>query len=171
MFHDANSFRYLPVPASVRRGIHSRQWHCLCRSYKDEKWAFDIAPHSYPKRQPGNCVYPDNTHDMEFNNSFHFCLLSPPVFLFLCCFATNCSWSFVYWVILLRLFCYLMCIVLLCVYCCLTDCSCGLLATSQYPEGPANGHLDTGFLGFPVSIRKCWDGFQDSKLPLHALPT
>ena len=41
--------------------------------------------------------------------------------------------------------------------------------------------LDTGFswtqvfLGFPVSINKCWDGSQDSKLPLHAshvaLPT
>jgi hypothetical protein len=24
------------------------------------------------------------------------------------------------------------------------------------------------FLGFPVSISKCWDGSQDSKLPLHA---
>ena len=32
----------------------------------------------------------------------------------------------------------------------------GLLAISQYPEGPATGHLDTGFfLGFPVSINKC----------------
>jgi len=27
----------------------------------------------------------------------------------------------------------------------------GLLARSQYPEGPATGHLGTGFLGFPVS--------------------
>jgi len=25
----------------------------------------------------------------------------------------------------------------------------GLLARSQYPEGPANGHLDTGFSWFP----------------------
>jgi len=24
------------------------------------------------------------------------------------------------------------------------------------------------FLGFPVSISKCWDGSQDSNLPLHA---
>ena len=51
----------------------------------------------------------------------------------------------------------------------------GLLARSQYSEGPATGHLDTGFLGFPVSISKRWDGSQDSKLPLHAshvaLPT
>jgi len=31
----------------------------------------------------------------------------------------------------------------------------GLLATSQYPEGPATGHLDTGFLGFLVSTSEC----------------
>ena len=31
----------------------------------------------------------------------------------------------------------------------------GLLARSQYSEGPATGHLDTGFLGFSVSISKC----------------
>ena len=31
----------------------------------------------------------------------------------------------------------------------------GLLARSQYPEGPATGHLDTGFLGFPVSTNEC----------------
>jgi hypothetical protein len=27
-------------------------------------------------------------------------------------------------------------------------------------EGPATGHLDTGFLGFPLSLNKCWDGSQ-----------
>jgi len=32
----------------------------------------------------------------------------------------------------------------------------GLLASSQYSEGPATGHLDTGFfLGFPVPKNKC----------------
>jgi hypothetical protein len=33
----------------------------------------------------------------------------------------------------------------------------GLLARSHYPEGPATGHLGTGFffLGFPVSNSKC----------------
>ena len=30
----------------------------------------------------------------------------------------------------------------------------GLLARSQYSEGPATGHLDKVFLGFPVSISK-----------------
>ena len=34
----------------------------------------------------------------------------------------------------------------------------GLLARSQYPEGPMTGHLDTGFFGFPVSTSECWDG-------------
>jgi hypothetical protein len=29
---------------------------------------------------------------------------------------------------------------------------------SMHPEGPATGHLDTGFLGFPLSSSKCWDG-------------
>jgi len=31
----------------------------------------------------------------------------------------------------------------------------GLLARSHYSEDPATGHLDTVFLGFPVSISKC----------------
>jgi len=31
----------------------------------------------------------------------------------------------------------------------------GLLARSQYSEGPVAGHLDTGFFGFPISISKC----------------
>ena len=30
----------------------------------------------------------------------------------------------------------------------------GLLSSSQYPEGPATGHLDTGFLGFPLSTNE-----------------
>ena len=31
----------------------------------------------------------------------------------------------------------------------------GLLARSQYSEGPATGHLDTGFFGSPVPVTKC----------------
>ena len=30
----------------------------------------------------------------------------------------------------------------------------GLLARSQYPEGPATGHLDTGFSGFPCAYKQ-----------------
>jgi len=74
------------------------------------------------------------------------------------------------------------CVVILCVFVVL----CGhcfffftldarLLARSQYSEGPATGHLDTGFLGFPLPKSKCCDDSQDSKLPLYAshvaLPT
>jgi hypothetical protein len=43
-----------------------------------------------------------------------------------------------------------------------------LLARSQYSEGPANGHLDTGFYWFPCVYKQMLDGFQHSKLPLHA---
>ena len=39
----------------------------------------------------------------------------------------------------------------------------GLLAGSQYPEGPATGHLDPGFSWFP-STSECWDGSQDSQV-------
>ena len=31
----------------------------------------------------------------------------------------------------------------------------GLLARSQYPEGPATGHLDTGFSWFPCVYKRC----------------
>jgi len=52
----------------------------------------------------------------------------------------------------------------------------GLLARSQYSEGPATGHLDTGFSRFPCAYKQMLtDGSQHSKLPLHAthvaLPT
>jgi len=44
-------------------------------------------------------------------------------------------------------------IVVLCMYCCfyLND---GLLARSQYSEGPATGHLDTGFSWFPCVYKQ-----------------
>ena len=44
----------------------------------------------------------------------------------------------------------------------------GLLAVSQYSEGPATGHLDTNFSWFPCDYKRMLDGSQDSKVPLHA---
>jgi len=39
------------------------------------------------------------------------------------------------------------------VYCCFTLAA-GLLTRSQYPEGPASGHLDTGFSWFPFVYKR-----------------
>jgi len=45
----------------------------------------------------------------------------------------------------------------------------GLLARSQYWEGPATGNLDTSFSRFPCVYKQMLtDGSQHSKLPLHA---
>ena len=63
---------------------------------------------------------------------------------------------------ILRVFVYLMCIcciyvyllysyVYLLYYVCIDA---GLLARSQYPEGPATGHLDTGFSWFPCVYKR-----------------
>jgi len=56
----------------------------------------------------------------------------------------------------------LMCVVILsvfvvlCVFIAVFTLDAGLLARSQYSEGPATGHLDTGFFfGFPVHKSKC----------------
>ena len=66
------------------------------------------------------------------------------------CIDTNCSWSFVYWVIILEcifvtsyVFFYCVCTTAL------RTLVAGLLARSQYLEGPVTGHLGTGFSWFP----------------------
>jgi len=51
---------------------------------------------------------------------------------------------YMYLLYLISICCTLCVFVILCVYCCFTL-DVGLLARSQYPEGPANDHLDTGF--------------------------
>ena len=42
----------------------------------------------------------------------------------------------------------------LCVHCCFYTLDAGLLARSQYSEGPATGHLDTGFPWFPCVYKQ-----------------
>ena len=41
--------------------------------------------------------------------------------------------------------------VVMCVHCCFFTLDAVLLAISQYSEGPATGHLDTGFSSFPCA--------------------
>jgi uncharacterized membrane protein len=73
-------------------------------------------------------------------------LLSPYVYLWysyvylLCLMCISCT-SYVYLL-------YYVCIAVLTL-------NAVLLARSQYPEGPATGHLDTGFLGFPACTSEC----------------
>jgi len=62
------------------------------------------------------------------------------------CIFVNCVYL-VCIVVILRVF------VILCVYCCFTL-EAGLLARSQYPGGPATGHLDTGFSWFPCVYKR-----------------
>jgi len=78
---------------------------------------------------------------------------SPLVLLFLCALC----------VVLLSYdyFCNLVFIVLLCVCVCVCVCIAvlhtlvaGQLARSQYPEGPATGHLNTGFSWFPCIYKQ-----------------
>ena len=58
----------------------------------------------------------------------------------------------VFVVLLMCIYCTLCVFVVLCVYCCFLDA--GLLARSQYLEGTATGHLDTGFSWFPCVYKR-----------------
>ena len=77
-------------------------------------------------------------------------VLSSPCVAFPMCIAANCSRYFVH--------CYYYLVCIFVTACVLFYCVCiavlhtlvaGLLARSQYPEGPATGHLGTGFPWFP----------------------
>ena len=59
--------------------------------------------------------------------------------------------------IVVVVFCVLLSYVYLLYYVCVAvfTLDAGLLDRSQYPEGPATGHIDTGFSWFPVPKRKC----------------
>jgi hypothetical protein len=77
---------------------------------------------------------------------FVLCVLSPYVYLlYLMCICCTLGVFVVPYVSLLYLILYLL------YYVCITafTLDAGLLARSQYPEGPATGHLDTGFSWFP----------------------
>jgi len=64
---------------------------------------------------------------------------------------------------------YLMCIccTVLCIAVLILDA--GLLARTQYPEGPATGHLDTGFSWFPCVYKRMPRWFQSFQLATTCL--
>jgi len=61
----------------------------------------------------------------------------------------NCCWLAVCIVVVM------LCVfAVLCVYCFFFTLDAGLLSRSQYTEGPATGHLDTGFSWFPCVYKQ-----------------
>ena len=79
---------------------------------------------------------------VKFNKIFYSTVLRMiMIIVCICCWLAVCIA-----VVVLYMCCYLMCI------CCtffFFTLDTGLLARSQYSEGPATGHLDTGFSWFP----------------------
>jgi hypothetical protein len=55
---------------------------------------------------------------------------------------------------LVNCICLVCIVVILCVFVVLYCIAAGLLARSQYPEGPATGHLDTDFFWFPCVYKR-----------------
>jgi len=55
-----------------------------------------------------------------------------------------------------------------CVYCCFTLVA-RLLSRSQYPEGPATGHLDTGFSWFPCVNKRMLRWFPNFQIATTCL--
>ena len=73
----------------------------------------------------------------------------------LCCLVCNCYWLTVCIVVVVLCVCfYLVCIC--CTMCALLffTLDAGLLARIRYSEGPATGHLDTGFAWFPCVYKQ-----------------
>ena len=82
------------------------------------------------------------------------------VVFFMCIFVNS--------IFLVRIVVILCVFVVLCVYCCFTL-DAGLLASSQYPEGPATGHLDTGFSWFPCVYKRMLKWFQSFQVTTTCL--
>ena len=80
--------------------------------------------------------------------------------IFICCTLCAVVVSYVYLLYLMRIFCILCVFVVPFVYLLYYVCiailtsDAGLLARSQYPEGPATGLLDTGFSWFPCVYKR-----------------
>jgi hypothetical protein len=74
-------------------------------------------------------------------------------FMCICCIYVYLLYSYVYllyWCVFVISYVYLLYYVCIAVL----TLDAGLLARSQYPEGPATGHLDTGFSWFPCVYKR-----------------
>ena len=89
------------------------------------------------------------------------------------CIGASCSWSFVYCAVIIcvhllpHVYCFTMC------FAALHTLVAGLLARSQHPEGPATGHLDTGFSWFACVYKgmlRWFPRFQVANLCLSCSP-
>ena len=92
-------------------------------------------------------------HFVHVNFQFVSCVL----LLLLSCLVRNCCWLTVCIVVVVS--CALCVFVVLCGHCFFfiiiyLTLDAGLLARSQYSEGPATGHLDTGFSWFPCVYKQ-----------------
>ena len=100
-----------------------------------------------------------------FNFVHVFKFASSVLFLVLSCVVCDCCWLTVCIVlVLLYMCCYLMCIC--CIFFLLYTPDCWLKVSIRKVLRPATS--TQVFLGLPASKSKCWNGSQDSKLPLHA---
>ena len=88
---------------------------------------------------------------LPFVHVVKFKFVSCVLLLVLSCLLCNCCWLTV--CIVLIVLCVLLSYVYLLYYVCIAifTLDAGLLARSQYPEGPTTGHLDTGFSWFPCA--------------------
>ena len=101
-------------------------------------------------------------HKLLFYNKFiQICIVCIQIcivclLLVLSCVVCDCCWLAVcVIVVVLYMCCYLMCIC--CTFFFTLDAE--LLAISQYSEGPATGHLDTGFSWFPCVYKQMLSWF------------
>jgi len=83
------------------------------------------------------------------NLSFVYCCHLMCIVVILCVLLSSYVYLFILFVFVIS-YVYL----LYCVCIAVLTLDAGLLARSQYPEGPASGHLDTGFSWFPCVYKR-----------------
>ena len=145
------------------RQNHSRFWlsQWLCR-WSVFRWRQQVPTgrqgrHIFPKRW--HLYQTTRSHIPQYSNLkiipirsvYCACVISHCAVL--SCLVCNCCWLAVCIVVVVVLCVLLSSYVYLLYYVCIAvfTLDAGLLARSQYSEGPATGHLDTGFSWFPCA--------------------